>query len=32
MMEFKLTTVLIFCDRVASATARIIGTGPMAST
>ena len=32
MMEFRLTMVLIPSGRVASATARIMGTGPMAST
>ena len=30
--ELRLTTVLIPCGRVVSATARIIGIGPIAST
>ena len=32
MIELRLTTVGIPCGRVASATARIIGMGPMART
>ena len=32
MTELRLTTVWMPCGRVTSATARIIGTGPIAST
>ena len=32
MIEFRLTTVLMPWGRVVSATARIIGIGPMART